>query len=92
MVKLQDRALDSWCRERKLPSRNLPILSTPKPLTEEGITGGDKGSNWVPRAASAKPFKQLSNKELEEKRSKGLYFVSDEKYMIGVPQVHGVTK
>lgn len=69
--------------KRETSAKECALLLTQKHLIEEGSDHGNKGSIGAPRAVNEKPFKQLTSKELEEKMSKGLWFVCDKRYMQG---------
>lgn len=57
-----------------------PMLSTSKAFSDKGSLIGDRSSNNASNSVGRKPFKKLSNEELEEKRRKGLCYWCDKKY------------
>ena len=71
LAKLQEKSMESSSRRGKFQLKNYvstPLLPRPKLLQgNEGMNMG-RNNNMEPRNNSARPFKQLSTKELEEKR------------------------
>ncbi|GJU15633.1 reverse transcriptase [Tanacetum coccineum] len=70
----------------------MPLIPTPRFLNTNAITGPKPlalpapNANWRNKASTSKnsPFrKQLTQKELEDKRAKGLCFYCDQKYAPG---------
>ena len=86
LAKLQEKSMESSLRRAKFQQKNYvsaPLLPTPKLL--QGNEGMNMGRNYniEPRNNLARPFKQLSTKELEEKMRRGLCYWCDEKYING---------
>nr|GEV00451.1 hypothetical protein [Tanacetum cinerariifolium] len=72
--------------------RSAPLLATPRANTVEGVVNRSVGDSFknnqiLPAISSAvkpnKPFKKLTQQELEEKRDKPLCFYCDQKYVPG---------
>lgn len=86
LATLQERAVENAQKKGKVVQRDpnsLPLLPTPKAITDRSIAEGDKNNSAASNNTTGRSFKKLSSGELEEKRKKGLCYWCDEKYTAG---------
>ena len=53
-------------------------MPTPKPMLEENNIRQERIGGWGNKSMPGRPYKQLTSKESEEKRNKGLCYLCDE--------------
>lgn len=86
LAKLQEKAMETLQKKGKFMSENPysnVILPTPKPIMEANNYRLEKVGGWGNKHMVGRPFKQLTSKEHEDKKKKGLCYVCDEKYVHG---------